>query len=120
MKAKRFKPEQISAILQEYDNGKDVQIIIRDHGVSKTTFYKWRQLYQGMDISSLKRLKELEQENLKLKHMYADIALYLKIAKEIIEKKAIKPCIKKAIVKELYLSKKSSINRACNILSLSK
>lgn len=87
MKRKRFKPEQISAILQEYDNGKDVQSIIREHGVSKASFYKWRQRYQGMDSKSLKRLKELESENLKLKHMYAELALDLKVAKEIIEKK---------------------------------
>ncbi len=57
MKTKRFKPEQISAILQEYDNGKDVKTIIRDHGVSKATFYKWRQLYQGMDAKILKTIK---------------------------------------------------------------
>lgn len=87
MKQKRFKPEQISTILREYDNGKDVQTIIREHGVSKASFYKWRQRYQGMDIKSLKRLKELELENQKLKHMYAELALDLKVAKEIIEKK---------------------------------
>lgn len=87
MKQKRFKPEQISIILREYDNGKDVQTIIRDHGVSKATFYKWRQRYQGMDTKSLKRLKDLELENQKLKHMYAELALDLKVAKEIIEKK---------------------------------
>lgn len=87
MKRKRFTPEQISAILREYDNGKDVQTIVREHGLSKASFYKWRQRYEGMDAKSLKRLKELEQENQKLKHMYAELALDLKIAKEIIEKK---------------------------------
>jgi putative transposase len=87
MKQKRFTPEQISTILREYDNGKEVKTILRDHGVSKATFYKWRQRYQGMDTKSLKRLKELELENQKLKHMYAELALDLKVAKEIIEKK---------------------------------
>ncbi len=87
MRTKRFKPEQISAILQEYDNGKDVSTISREYGVSKATFYKWRQRYQGMDAKALKRLKELEIENQKLKHMYAELALDLKVAKEIIEKK---------------------------------
>ena len=87
MKKKRFTPEQISTILREYDNGKDVQTIVREHGVSKASFYKWRQRYEGMDTKSLKRLKELEQENQKLKHMYAELALDLKVAKEIIEKK---------------------------------
>lgn len=87
MKKKRFKPEQISSILREYDNGKDVSTIVREYGVSKSAFYKWRERYQGMDSKSLKRLKDLENENTKLKHMYAELALDLNIAKEIIEKK---------------------------------
>jgi len=87
MKKKRFTPEQISAILREYDNGKDVQTISREYGVSRASFYNWRKRYEGMDTRSLKRLKELEQENTKLKHMYAELALDLKVAKEIIEKK---------------------------------
>ena len=87
MRSRRFKPEQISAILKEYDNGKDVKSIMRDHGVSKATFYKWRQRYQGMDSQDLKRLKELELENQKLKRMYAELALDHQVAKEIIEKK---------------------------------
>ena len=87
MKGKRFTPEQITTILQTYDNGTSVQEIVRAYGVSQATFYKWRQRYQGMDLKSLKRLKELEQENQKLKHMYAELALDHKIAKEIIEKK---------------------------------
>ena len=87
MKRKRFSPEQISSILREYDNGKDLTVLVREHGVSKTTFYKWRQQYEGMDTKSLKRLKDLEQENKKLKHMYAELALDLTVAKAIIEKK---------------------------------
>lgn len=87
MKKKRFNPEQISSILREYDNGKDVSTIVREHGVSKSAFYKWRERFQGMDSKSLKRLKDLEQENNKLKHMYAELALDLNVAKEIIEKK---------------------------------
>jgi len=87
MKRKRFTPEKISAILREYDNGKDVQTIVREYGISKASFYKWRQRYEGMDTKSLKRLKDLELENQKLKHMYVELALDLKVAKEIIEKK---------------------------------
>ncbi len=79
MRTKIFKPKQISAILQEYDNGKDVSTISREYGMSKATFYKWRQRYQGMDAKSLKRLKELEVENQKLKHMHTELALDLKV-----------------------------------------
>jgi putative transposase len=87
MKRKRFSPEQIAKILKEFDQGKTVQEISREHGVSSVTFYKWRQRYGGMDTKEVKRLKELEEENRRLKHMYADLALDLKLAKEIIEKK---------------------------------
>lgn len=87
MKKKRFSPEQIAQILKEYDNGKGVQEIIREYGVSKAAFYKWRERYSGMSSDELKRLKALEDENRRLKHMYAELALDLKLAKEIIEKK---------------------------------
>jgi putative transposase len=87
MKRKRFTPQQIASILKEYDHGKSVEEIIRDHGVSKASFYKWRQRYGGMNASELKRLKQLEEENRRLKQMYTDLALDLKVAREIIEKK---------------------------------
>jgi putative transposase len=87
MKTKRFTPEQIAKILKEFDNGKSASLISREHGVSQAAFYKWRERYGGMSASELKRLKELEEENRKLKHMYAELALDLKVAKEIIEKK---------------------------------
>ena len=87
MKKKRFTPQQISSILKEFENGKSVEEIIRDHGVSRASFYKWRQRYGGMEASELKRLKELEEETRRLKIMYAEQALDLKVARAIIEKK---------------------------------
>jgi putative transposase len=87
MKKKRFTPEQIANILKEFDNGKSVLEIVRDHGVSKAAFYKWRERYGGMNSDELKKMKSLEEENRRLKHMYAELALDLKLAKEIIEKK---------------------------------
>ena len=87
MKSKRFTPQQIASILKEYENGKTVEEITRIHGVSRASFYKWRQRYGGMEASELKRMKELEEENRRLKMMYTELALDLKLAKEIIEKK---------------------------------
>lgn len=87
MKNKRFKPEQISMILESYNKGKRAADIIHETGISKATFYKWRQRYQGMSQKDLIRLKELEHENQKLKRMYAELTLDHKIAKDIIEKK---------------------------------
>jgi putative transposase len=87
MSKSKFTPTQITTILKEFDLGKDVETLSRDHGLSKATFYKWRQRYSGMDASELKKVKKLEEENSKLKRMYADLALELDMAKYIIKKK---------------------------------
>ena len=87
MRKSRFSPEQIAKILKEFEGGKSAQEISREHGVSTATFYKWRERYAGMNSKELKRLKELEEENRKLKQMYASLALDHELAKEIIEKK---------------------------------
>ena len=87
MKSKRFTPQQIASILKEYESGKPVEEITRIHGVSRASFYNWRQRYGGMEASELKRMKELEEENRRLKMMYSELALDLKLAREIIEKK---------------------------------
>lgn len=87
MKTSKFSPTQIAAILKEFDNGKKVEEIARTYGVSRAAFYKWRERYGGMTASELKRIKELEEENAKLKRMYANLALDLDAAKYIIEKK---------------------------------
>ncbi len=87
MKRSKFSPTQIANILKEFELGKDVVTISREHGVSKATFYKWRQRYGGMEASELKKVKKLEEENAKLKRMYTDLALELDMAKYIIEKK---------------------------------
>ena len=86
MKKKQFSPEQISTILKEYDNGKSVLDITREHGVSKAAFYKWRERYAGIESSELKRIKELEKENTRLKKMYSELALDHELAKEFLKK----------------------------------
>tara|TARA_B100001059_G_scaffold229760_1_gene262844 strand:- start:103 stop:369 length:267 start_codon:yes stop_codon:yes gene_type:complete len=87
MRKSKFSPQQIAKILKEFDHGKSVDQISREHGVSSATFYKWRSKYAGMNSKELKRLKELEQENSRLKQMYATLALDHQMAKEIIKKK---------------------------------
>ena len=87
MRKSKFSPQQIAKILKEFDWGKSVQEITRDHGVSASAFYKWRERYAGMSGKELKRVKELEEENRKLKQMYATLALDHQMAKNIIEKK---------------------------------
>ncbi len=87
MKKGKFTAEQISKILKEFDQGKSVEEITREHGVSKAAFYKWRSRYGGMEASELKKVKALEEENARLKRMYANLAMELDVAKYIIEKK---------------------------------
>jgi putative transposase len=87
MKTSKFTPTEIAKILKEFEMGKDVNAITREYGLSRAAFYKWRQRYGGMEASELKRVKELEAENARLKRMYANLAMELDIAKYILEKK---------------------------------
>ena len=87
MKKSRFSESQIVNILKEAEAGVSLEELSRQHGFSKATFYKWKAKYSGMDVSTLKRLKELEEENRRLKQMYADLSLDHKVLKDIVEKK---------------------------------
>ena len=87
MKKKRFTEDQIVKVLREYEGGREIKDLCRELGVTSTTFYNWRKKYSGMDSSQLKRLKELEEENRKLKQMYADAALDIIALKDVISKK---------------------------------
>src|SRR5690606_36738355 len=91
MKTSKFSPTQIAKILKEFENGKTAAEISRDHGVSTAAFYKWRERYAGMSGRELKRIKELEEENRRLKQMYANLALDHQMAREIIDKKLYSP-----------------------------
>jgi len=87
MKKSRFSESQIVTILKEAESGVPLDELSRQHGFSKATFYKWKAKYSGMDVSTLKRLRELEEENRRLKQMYAELSLDHKILKDIVEKK---------------------------------
>ncbi len=87
MKRSRFSANQIVRILKEVEGGRLVKDICREHGVSEATYYKWKNKYAGMEVSDLKRLKDLEEENRRLKQMYAELGLENKILKDVIEKK---------------------------------
>jgi len=87
MKKTRFTEAQIFSILKEFDAGKNIQEISREHGVSKATIYNWKAKYGGMEMNDLKKYKELEEENRKLKQMYTDLALDNKMLKDLLGKK---------------------------------
>ena len=87
MKRKRYSEEQIIGILREAEAGTGVMELCRKHGMSNTTFYKWRAKYGGMDVSEARRLKQLEDENRRLKRLVADQALDIQMLKAVNEKK---------------------------------
>lgn len=88
MKKKRFTETQIIKILKEAESGVALNDLARQHGFSKSTFYNWKAKYGGMESSDLTRLKELEEENRRLKEMYADLSLENRVLKDVIEKKS--------------------------------
>jgi putative transposase len=87
MKKTRFTETQIVKILREVEGGRAVKDVCRENGISDATYYNWKAKYGGMDASDIKRLKELEDENRRLKQMYAELSLQHKVLKDIIEKK---------------------------------
>jgi len=86
MKKAKYSESQIVNILKEAETGVALDDLIRQHGFSRASFYKWKAKYSGMPVSDLKRLKELEEENRRLKHMYANLSLEHDVLKDIIEK----------------------------------
>ena len=87
MKKSRYSENQIIRILKEVEAGRTVKEVSREYGISEATYYNWKSKYGGMEASDIKRLKELEQENRRLKQMYADLSLDHRILKDIVEKK---------------------------------
>ena len=87
MKKIKFTESQIIRILKEYEAGREVNDLCREYSISRATFYNWKKKYSGMDASQLKRLKELEEENRRLKRMYADLSLDHEMLKDVLGKK---------------------------------
>lgn len=87
MKKSRFTESQIMGILKQAGGGIPVPQLCREHGMSAATFYQWRAKYGGMDASMIRRMKELEAENSRLKKMYAEVQLQNDLIKEALEKK---------------------------------
>jgi putative transposase len=87
MKRSRFTETQIIRILKVVEGGRQVKEVCREYGMSDATYYNWKAKYGGMSASDIKRLKELEQENRRLKQMYADMSLENRALKDVIEKK---------------------------------
>ena len=87
MKKTRFTETQIVKAIQEHENGRKAEDLCRELGITTAAFYKWRQRYGGLDVNELKRVKELEDENSRLKRMYANLSLVHEALKDAVAKK---------------------------------
>ena len=87
MKRTRFTESHIVRILKEVEGGRSTKDVCREYGMSETTYYNWKAKYAGMESSDIKRLKELEKENQRLKQMYAQLSLEHRVLEDVVEKK---------------------------------
>ena len=87
MRQSRFTEEQITYALKQADSGEPVVAVCQTLGISQQTFYQWRRKYQGMGVAELRRLKQLEEENRKLKRLVADLSLDKHMLQEVLAKK---------------------------------
>ena len=86
MRKSKYSEHQIIAILKAVEAGRTVKDVCREHELSEATYYKWKAKYGGMEAADIKRLRELEEENRRLKHMYAELSLDHQILKEVLTK----------------------------------
>ena len=87
MRKSKFSETQIVGILKDAESGVPVDSLLRKHGISRATFFKWRSKYGGASVSDVRRVRELEAENTKLKRMYADLALENAAIKDVLNRK---------------------------------
>ncbi len=87
MKRSRFSETQIINILKSVESGRTVKDVCREHGISESSYFNWKAKYGGMQTSDIKKMRDLEAENAKLKRMFADMALENRALKDVIEKK---------------------------------
>jgi putative transposase len=116
MKRKRFREEQIIGILKEHDLGAKTADLCRKHGISEATFYNWKSKFGGMDVSEAKRLKQLQDENGKLKKLLADAMLDNAGPEGSAVKKMVTPAVKREAVAHLKTNHEMSERRACRVI----
>ncbi|RMF48255.1 MAG: IS3 family transposase [Anaerolineae bacterium] len=120
MRKSRYTVNQIIRILKQAEAGTPVPELCREHGMSSATFYKWRAKYGGMDVSMMKRLKELEEENARLKKMYAEERLKAELRKDALEGKVVRPSHRREMARRAVKEKSISIRLACEVFGISE
>ncbi|WP_370551730.1 MULTISPECIES: IS3 family transposase [Chromobacterium] len=118
MKKSKFTEEQIAFALRQAESGTTVAEVCRKMGVSEATFYNWKKKYGGLGVSELRRLKQLEEENARLKRMVADLSLDKQMLQEVIQKKAVRQARKRELANFLIDAYRVSIRRATAVIQL--
>ncbi len=120
MKKSKFTEEQIAYALKQAELGTPVAEVCRKMGISDATFYNWRTKYGGLSPSELRRLKQLEEENAKLKRLVADLSLDKAMLQDVLSKKALKPSRRRELVTDLMQRFGASQRQTCALLQLSR
>ncbi|MFT4248710.1 MAG: IS3 family transposase [Pseudomonas sp.] len=120
MKKSRFTDSQIIAVLKRAEAGTPVPELCREHGISSATFYKWRSKFGGMEVSMVARMKELEEENRRLKKMYADSQLSAELLKEAPVKKMVRPSQRREMARAAVEHGRTNIRHACLTFEVSE
>ena len=89
MARRRFTPEQIVAILREVERGLPRQELLRKHGIGEQTYYRWKRMYGGLGVPEIRRIKQLEEENRKLKQLVGEQVMVIQAQREVLEKKGV-------------------------------
>lgn len=118
MKRKKHSESEMVKAVKELESGVSAEVVAREYGVSRATLYQWKSKYSGIDVSQVQRLKELEEENRRLKQMYADLALDNRMLKDVIEKKTLEPKVKREIAGDIVEEYGASIARACKLMDI--
>ncbi len=120
MKRSRFTDSQILAVLKQAEAGTAVPELCREHGISTATFYKWRSKFGGMDVSLMTRMKELEEENRRLKKLYIEAQIKADIVAEALAKKTLRPSRRREVARWAVEERGLSIRLACEAFGLSE
>ncbi|MFG1225748.1 IS3 family transposase, partial [Xanthobacter wiegelii] len=120
MKASKFTEAQIAFVLKQAEDGTPVAEVCRKAGISDATFYNWRKKYAGLMPSEMRRLRQLEDENAKLKRIVADLSLDKAMLQDVLSKKPLRPARKRELVDRLREDWKVSARRACATLAVDR
>jgi len=121
MRKSRFSGEQIIGVLKEVESGLAVGEVCRKHGICDQTYYRWKALYGGLDVNEARRLRQLEDENRRLKQMAADQALDIHALRTVLAKKVATPAARREVVGEMRVAHPElSKRRACGLAGLGR